>query len=123
MYRVMWLLKRKPGITHEQFREHYERSHAELGKRHIGHLMLAYYRHYDAAKAKGAAFSTPLSRVTDYDCIAEWVMRDEAAFEEAMRIMAEPEILKIFLEDETHFLDSAATRLLRCDTADSGTGG
>ncbi|MCX7864722.1 MAG: EthD domain-containing protein, partial [Novosphingobium sp.] len=86
-------------------------------------LMLAYYRHYDAAKAKGAAFSTPLSRVTDYDCIAEWVMRDEAAFEEAMRIMAEPEILKIFLEDETHFLDSAATRLLRCDTADSGTGG
>jgi len=122
MYRVMWLLKRKPGITHEQFRKHYENSHAELGKRYVGHLMLGYHRNYDAAKAAGAAFGTPLSSVTEYDCIAEWVMRDEAAFEEAMRIMAEPETLRIFQEDETHFLDSAATRLLRCDTYDTGTG-
>jgi len=122
MYKVMWLLKRKDGITHEQFREHYESSHAELGKRYIGHLMLGYHRHYDAAKSEGASFGTPLSNVTDYDCIAEWVMRDEAAFEEAMRIMAKPEILKIFLEDETHFLDSASTRLLRCATGDTGTG-
>jgi hypothetical protein len=122
MYKVMWLLKRKPGITDEQFREHYEKSHAELGKRYIGHLMLGYHRNYDAAKAAGAAFGTPLSSVTDYDCIAEWLMRDAAAFEEAMRIMAEPDTLAIFREDETHFLDSAATRLLRCDTCDTGTG-
>jgi hypothetical protein len=122
MYRVMWLLKRKEGITHEQFRAHYENSHAELGKRYIGHLMVGYRRNYDAAKTKGAAFGTPLSTVTDYDCIAEWIMRDEAAFEEAMRIMAEPDILKIFLDDETHFLDSGSTRLLRCDTCDTGTG-
>ena len=122
MYKVMWLLKRKPGITHEQFREHYETSHAELGKRYVGHLMLGYHRHYDGAKKAGASFSTPLSSVTDYDCISEWVMRDEAAFEEAMRIMAVPENLKIFLEDETHFLDSASTRLLRCATGDTGTG-
>lgn len=121
MYKVMWLLKRKPGITHEQFRHHYETSHAELGKKYIGHLMLGYHRHYDAAKAQGASFSTPLSSVTDYDCISEWVMRDEAAFEEAMRIMAVPETLEVFQEDETHFLDSASTRLLRCDTGDTGT--
>ena len=122
MYRIMWLLKRKPGITHEQFREHYETSHSELGKKYVGHLMLGYHRHYDAAKEAGASFGTPLSSVTDYDCIAEWVMRDEAAFEEAMRIMAEPDILAIFQEDETHFLDSASTRLLRCSTGDTGTG-
>ncbi|MDG2004988.1 MAG: EthD domain-containing protein [Novosphingobium sp.] len=122
MYRVMWLLKRKAGISHEQFREHYETSHAELGKRYIGHLMLGYHRNYDAAKVRDAAFETPMSVVTDYDCVAEWVMHDEAAFDEAMRIMAEPDILKIFLEDETHFLDSASTRLLRCDTGDTGTG-
>ena len=46
MYKVMWLLKRKAGISHAQFREHYENSHAKLAHKYIGHLMLEYKRNY-----------------------------------------------------------------------------
>jgi hypothetical protein len=38
MFKVMWLLKRKKGITFEQFRDHYENSHSILGKKYLGHL-------------------------------------------------------------------------------------
>ena len=43
----MWLLKRKPGTTHEHFRHHYETSHSVLG-----HLIESYQRNYNTARAK-----------------------------------------------------------------------
>lgn len=122
MFRIMWLLKRKPGITHEQFRRHYETSHAVLGQKYFGHLILSYKRNYDAAKQAGNADTFLASRQSDYDCVTEWILESEAAFEECMGLMANPEIGKLFLDDEEHFLDSAATRLVRCDTCDTGSG-
>ncbi|MBW8752554.1 MAG: EthD domain-containing protein [Sphingomonadales bacterium] len=122
MYKIVWLLKRKPGTSHEQFREHYESSHAVLGQKYFGHLILSYKRNYDIAKQAGqeGAFMAP--RQSDYDCVTEWVMPSEAAFEECMGLMADPAIGKLFLDDEEHFLDSSATRLVRCDTYDTGPG-
>jgi len=49
-------------------------------------------------------------------------MPDAAAVDEIYRIMSDPVIGPIFLEDETHFLDSSETRLVRCDTYDTGPG-
>ena len=46
MYKIMWLLKRKPGTTHEHFRHHYETSHSVLGQKYFGHLILSYQRNY-----------------------------------------------------------------------------
>jgi hypothetical protein len=36
MFKVMWLLRRKPGISHAQFKEHYERSHVVMAQKYIG---------------------------------------------------------------------------------------
>ena len=36
---VILFLTRKPGLTHEQFREHYENPHAPLARKHMGHLV------------------------------------------------------------------------------------
>lgn len=122
MYKIIWLLKRKPGISHEQFRDHYENSHAVLGQKYFGHLILSYKRNYDAAKQAGQEGAFMASSQSDYDCVTEWVMPSAAAFEECMGLIADPAIGKIFLDDEAHFLDSAATRLVRCDTYDTGPG-
>jgi hypothetical protein len=122
MYKVIWLIKRKPGISHEQFREHYENSHAVLGQKYFGHLILSYKRNYDAAKQSGNEAVFMAARQSDYDCVTEWIMPSEEAFEECMGLMAQPAIGKLFLDDEEHFLDSAATRLVRCDTHDTGSG-
>ena len=119
MFKVLWLLKRKPGITFEQFRDHYENSHAVLGQKYLGHLMVAYKRNYDMGNAAGAE-ARP--KASGYDCITEWVMPDARAFEESMRLLADPVIGKIFHDDEEHFLERESVRLVRCDCRDTGPG-
>ena len=69
--------------------------------------------------AKGGGFG-PID--WEYDCIVEWVMPDEAAFEQINRIFADPAIGKLFNDDEEHFLDRGSVMLFKCDMADSDTG-
>jgi hypothetical protein len=128
MYKIMWLLKRKKGITLDQFRDHYENSHSVLGQKYLGHLMIEYRRNYKTetwgggvptAAGGGGGFG-PME--WEFDCIAEWVMPDEEAFNEIMRIFADPVIGKIFYDDEENFLDRSSVTLIKCDTRDTGTG-
>lgn len=121
MYKVLWMLKRRPDVTFEHFRDHYENSHSALGKKYLGHLMVGYRRNYDLAYAAGSTAGLPRMSPSGYDCVAEWDMRDEAAFHEAMRLLSDPEIGKIFHDDEEHFLDRTATKLVVCDCHDTGT--
>jgi hypothetical protein len=121
----MWLLRRKQGISFEQFRDHYENSHAVLGQQYLGHLLLAYRRNY-ILPAPGIAGSPLLERVFtskawDYDCITEWELADEAALEGVFSLLANPAIGKLFHDDEEHFLDRGSVRLIRCDQRESDT--
>lgn len=118
MYKIMWLLKRKPGTSHEHFHHHYETSHSVLGQKYFGHLILSYQRNYNTARARDGGGN----RASDYDCVTEWLMPDAAAVDEIYRLMADPVIGKLFLDDEARFLDSSETRLVRCDTFDTGPG-
>lgn len=126
MYKILWFLKRKPGITHEQFKDHYERSHSVLGQKYFGHLMLEYKRNYKTdvwarnVNEDGKAAFGP--REWEFDCITEWVMPDEASFDQIMQLLSEPEIGRIFHDDEEHFLDRDATMLFKCDPRDTGPG-
>ena len=119
MYKIMWLLKRKPGVTFEHFRNHYETSHALLGQKYFGHLILEYKRNYDRSKENGGDGGALDS---GFDCVTEWVMPSAEAFDEILRLLADPAIGKIFRDDEEHFLDSSGTRLVRCDCRDTGSG-
>jgi hypothetical protein len=119
MIKVMWMLKRKAGITFEQFRDHYESSHAVLGQNYLGHLLLEYRRNYDLAQSSGA---TQGQRTSGFDCITEWVMRDHASFDECMRLLRDPAIGKLFHDDEEHFLDRESVTLIRSDCRDTGPG-
>lgn len=126
VYKIIWFLKRKPGITHEQFKDHYERSHSLLGRDYLGHLMVEYRRNYPTAfrgrspNEKGELVFGPMD--WEYDCITEWVMPDEAAFDAIIALLGDPVIGRIFYDDEEHFLDRAATKMVCCDTRDTGPG-
>jgi hypothetical protein len=127
MFKVLWLLKRKPGISLEQFRDHYERSHAILGQKYLGHLLIDYKRNYKVATAGGGVPTDPkggglAAQEWEYDCVTEWVMPDEQAFEEIMRLFADPVIGKIFHDDEENFLDRESVFLVKVDMRDTGTG-
>ena len=126
MYKVIWLLKRKPGITFEQFRDHYENSHARLGDKYFGHLLSAYRRNYNVRPEDREGSASPVDQILaakgfDYDCITEWELADEAAFLEIIAALGDKEIGKVFYDDEEHFLDRASVRLVRCDMRDRVT--
>jgi len=107
MFKIIILNRRKEGISHEQYREHYENSHAKLGEKYYGHLWTKYKRNYVKAAFGGSpAPNGGFGPVAfGYDCITEWEFPSRAEYEELLRIAADPEIGKIFFEDEGHFLD------------------
>ncbi len=124
--KILWMLKRKPGTTPTQFREHYERSHAAIARKYVGHLLMGYTRNYQT-EAWGGTATDPAGfrqRPFDYDCITELVVADEAAFEEMARIFGAPAASAELIEDEHKFLDRWATVMLRCDeVVDHSVGG
>jgi len=78
--KILWMLKRKPGTTPAEFREHYERSHAAIARKYVGHLLMSYTRNYQT-EAWGGTATDPegfRQRPFDYDCITELVVADEA---------------------------------------------
>jgi hypothetical protein len=119
MMKIVILIKKKPGMSREDFIHHYETSHAVIGKRLLGHLWVKYVRNYP----KGLMEYQPEETSVDdsYDAVTEIWLKDEAAMEEMARIINLPENNKIILEDEEKFQDRLKTRLLIVDEVDNGT--
>src|SRR3954447_19892937 len=99
-FKVMWLMKRKQGLTHEEFREHFERSHAPMAQKYCGHLFSEYRRNYVSEvwcggdpREEGGGYGP---REWEWDLISEWVMPSEEAFKEILRIMESPGVKQQF---------------------------
>ena len=126
MFKVMWLLRRKAGISHAQFKEHYERSHVVMAQKYIGHLLIEYKRNYKTETWGGGVPTDtgggfgPIDWA--YDCITEWVMKDESALDKINAIFAHPVIGKEFHDDEANFLDRDSVILIKCQVIDTGPG-
>ena len=124
MIKAIFFLKRKAGLTHEQFREHYE-SHAKLGQDYFGHLLVSYERNYVGTVRRSRSHGREQAE-WDYDCITEWVLTSEEALEDIYRILRDPVIGQVFYEDEERFLDREALYSVVCregDIVNTGTGG
>ena len=124
MYKVMHFIKRKPHLTHEQFRDHFERSHAAMALKFCGHLFADYRRSYVNMVWTGGDSRNPDSgysmREWEWDLISEWTLPDEAALHEIYRIMQEPGIDELFHADEDRFIDRTATVTVPCEVRGGG---
>jgi EthD domain-containing protein len=125
MYKVIHFVKRKPHLTHEQFRDHFERSHAAMALKFCGHLFSEYRRNYvkevtggGDPRQEGSGFG-PME--APWDLLSEWITPDEESFNEIMRIMAIPEIDRLFHEDEDRFIDRQHIVMMPCEVFDTGT--
>jgi hypothetical protein len=120
--KVMLILKRKAGMSPEAFQEYYERSHVKLAHKYLGHLFADYRRNY-TMPVEDKQGDNPNPGVTDpgFDAITEIWLKDAAAWDEMQRIISDPEIGRIFMEDEEHFLDRPALRIFPCFEVKSET--
>ena len=123
MFKALFHIKRKPGLSHEQFRHHFETVHVKMAQKYFGHLMIGYQRNYPSEVIEGARVNRS-ERQADFDCISEWMLPDRAAFDQIMAMFADPVIGQEFYEDEENFLDRESTMLVLCDdVVDTGTDG
>ncbi len=119
MPKMVILIKKKPGMSREDFINHYETSHAVLGKRLLGHLWTKYVRNYPVSLM---AYQPEENSVDDtYDAVTEIWFEDQAAVDEMARIINLPENNSVILADEEKFQDRLKTRLLMVEEVDNGT--
>jgi hypothetical protein len=125
VYKVLHFIKRKPHLTHEQFRDHFERSHAAMALKFCGHLFSDYRRNYVNIVFTGGDSRDPNSGYGacewEWDLISEWILPSEAALNEIYRIMQSPGIDELFRADEDRFIDRTATVTVPCEVRDFGT--
>lgn len=125
MAKLIFFLKRKPGITPQEFRDHYEQSHSRFAQKYIGHLLTGYVRNYPTFAALDPSNvpegNEPAPYDVGYDAITEMRVKDMAAVEEIGRIFNDPAIQPILKEDERKFLDDSKTVMIICDEQDTGT--
>ena len=107
------MVKRKKGLTPEQFRDGYENSHSRIAVRLFGHLWLSYTRNYllPGRNFKSAQYDGV--EEMGFDAISEFVLPDEAAWDEINRIAAAN--VQEIKEDEARWFDQVHCWLADCE--------
>jgi hypothetical protein len=103
MYKLISLVRRKPGITKQEFKDYYENHHKKLGERYLPPYCKKYLRRYlEWIPHPMKPGQTP---GPDIDCLVElWFdsLADYRAFEASV---AAPELVKLITADEELFVD------------------
>jgi hypothetical protein len=113
--RMLVFVRRKAGLTPEEFRYGYENSHSRLAVKLFGHLWISYRRNYLTAARN---FDGDLSGidVIGFDAVSEFLLRDEAAAAEMGRISREN--IDLLQADEARWFDLAHCWKVSTDTVE-----
>ncbi|KAI2617295.1 EthD domain-containing protein [Hypomontagnella submonticulosa] len=119
---IIFFATRKPGVTPEQFKTHYEDIHMPLLREIAGpHFPLTHTRRY-IQRSPGVAEGTTLNATTpaqvlvgtqadfDYDVVVELTFEDAATFQAFMAYAHTPERSARVIADEETFLDRSQSR-------------
>jgi len=108
MLKVMLMMKRKPGLSLEEFIDHYERVHVPLALSNARNLV-HYERHY-LHPGRFVPFGDEVVE-PDYDVVTELWYQDEAVFESQQELLRRhPEVLDDIVADEEQLFDRSKSR-------------
>lgn len=102
MVKLVALIKRKPGLSREEFVRHYEEVHAPLALKYLPGLK-RYVRNYVIRGLGG--------REPDFDCITEFWFESWEDVSRVAQVLGDyhTQIGQIFLADEEQFMDRTST--------------
>lgn len=107
MYKLVGLLKRRPGMTRQDFIRYYETTHRRIGEKYLaGHAVRYMRRFLDP-------LPNPLDGTTsepEFDVILEIWFSDRARCEATMAMMTAPEIAAEISADEEQLFDRPRNR-------------
>lgn len=108
MLKVMLMMKRKPGLSLEEFIDHYERVHVPLALTNARNLV-HYERHY-LRPGRFVPFGTDVIE-PEYDVITEFWYDSEEVFERQQDLLERhPEVLADIVADEEQLFDRSQSR-------------
>ncbi len=102
MFKVIGLLKRKPGMSVEDFRTYYETRHRVIGEKYLKGHASRYMRRFltpSAHPSAGEASDSPC------DVILEIWYDNESIYEEAQKLLSTPEARAEIEADEAQLFD------------------
>lgn len=100
--KLLILIWRKPGLSREAFIDYYEQHHAPLARRLVPQIAAAEYRRNYVETAVSYIDGVEFF---DFDVITEISFVTHAAYEDAMRTLALPEVSTRIVSDEERFID------------------
>jgi EthD domain len=114
MIKLTFLFKRKPDMTPEQFRDHYENRHVPLALRllpYFSDYARNYIRHDLAYRPAGLG----VDNAPEFDVVTEVTFATAADYDLMMKQLAEPAVSRQIIEDEERFMDRKATLMFFVD--------
>jgi hypothetical protein len=99
-------LKRRPGMSVEEFRTYYEERHSVLCEKYMGGVT-RYVRHYVQPLPNPA---TSLPSELDFDVVTEVRFKDHDTFDKAVKFTAQGILPDEVIEDEKRLFDRSRTR-------------
>jgi len=116
MIKMIGLLKRKPGMTTEAFRDYYESKHRLIGEKHLQGHACRYTRRYLTPLLPPEAGSEANA---EYDVVLEVWYPDRGAYHASIARLALPEVAAEIAKDEEQFLDRAKNRFFTIEECES----
>lgn len=117
-FKSIALLKRKDGLSRQEFIDYYENNHAPL----IVSLtpgLKAYHRNFvDWNGAFPAADGTEIN----FDSVTEIWFEDRAAYDAAVAVWTRPDVAQTIADDEENVFDRSKTRMFVVDETKSPIG-
>ena len=102
MVKTIALIKRKAGISKEEFVKHYEEVHAPLALKHLP-MIKKYIRNH--------IFENPGSEGLGFDCITELWLDSNADVKKLLEFV-QSDAGKVIRDDEDKFLDRENTKFI-----------
>lgn len=117
-FKSIALLKRKAGLTRQQFIDYYENNHAPLIVR-LTPGIKAYHRNFiDWNGVFEAADGSDIN----FDSVTELWFEDREAYDAAMAVWTRPDVAQAIADDEENVFDRSKTRMFVVDETKSPIG-
>jgi len=115
--RLLVLTARRPDLTPDQFKHHYENVHIPLLRRLLGDAFpLTQERNYTPRSADGSVEALIGGGDLAYDCVTVSVFADGEHLQRAVAESNDPRKKVKREEDEAKFLDMTKTKMIMVDS-------